>query len=227
MTLQKTSDTGIDRPNLSEGGSKLGYCRVSTGLQNTDLQLDALQAAGCWKIFTDHASGAKEDRPELQKLFAYLRPGDTLVVWRLDRLGRSLLHLIKLVNELDARGVQLESINDRIETSTPGGKLIFHIFAAIAEFERNLIRERTSAGLMAARERGRVGGRPRAVDDTKGNYIRYLYGQGMSKKRIAEEIGVSTKTITRYFKTLEENEFDDEDEFDPALELPPRMQVSK
>ncbi|NLU84935.1 recombinase family protein [Rhodococcus sp. HNM0569] len=220
MTLEKQPETDIARPT---GGAKLGYCRVSTGLQNTDLQLDALTAAGCWRVFTDHASGAKEDRPELQKLFAYLRPGDTLVVWRLDRLGRSLLHLIKLVNELESRGVQLESVNDRIETSTPGGKLIFHIFAAIAEFERNLIRERTAAGLTAARERGRIGGRPRAVDAAKGNYIRYLYGQGMTKKRIAEEIGVSTKTITRYFNTLEENDFDPlDDADDPAVLLPPR-----
>ncbi|MEV0946717.1 recombinase family protein [Rhodococcus sp. NPDC049939] len=212
MTTQNMDKSDIFSPRRDGGGSKLGYCRVSTGMQNTDLQLDALRAAGCWRIWTDHASGAKQNRPELQKLFEHLRPGDTLVVWRLDRLGRSLLHLIKLVGELEARGVQLESINDKIETSTPGGKLIFHIFAAIAEFERNLIRERTEAGLIAARERGRVGGRPRAVDDTKGSYIRYLYGQGMSKKRIAEEIGVSTKTITRYFKSLEENDFDDDDD---------------
>src|SRR5437588_4732371 len=139
---------------------QIGYARISTGEQTLDLQRDALERAGCEKLFTDTASGAKTERPGLSKALEQLRSGDTLVVWRLDRLGRSLRHLIDTLLELDSHGVGFKSLTESIDTTTPGGKLIFHIFGALAEFERDLIRERTNAGMAAARARGRLGGRP-------------------------------------------------------------------
>lgn len=142
----------------------IGYARVSTTEQNLDLQVDALNAAGCKKVYKDMMSGAKADRPGLEDALDYLREGDTLVVWRLDRLGRSLQHLIETVNKLESRNIGFKSLTEQIDTTTPSGKLIFHIFGALAEFERNLIRERTTAGLKAAKARGRLGGRPRAVN---------------------------------------------------------------
>lgn len=138
-----------------------GYARVSTGDQTTDLQQDALEKAGCNRIFTDVASGAKAHRPELDHMLDLLREGDTVVVWKLDRLGRSMQNLVELINDFDARGVQFRSLTESIDTSTPGGTLIFNIFGSLAQFERDLIRERTRAGLEAARARGRTGGRPR------------------------------------------------------------------
>jgi DNA invertase Pin-like site-specific DNA recombinase len=137
----------------------IGYERVSTDDQNLALQHDALQAAGCSKIFSDKISGAKADRPGLKKALDFARAGDTLVVWRLDRLGRSLKDLIALVEELETGKIGFRSLQENIDTTTSGGKLIFHLFGALAEFERNLIRERTQAGLQAARARGRKGGR--------------------------------------------------------------------
>ncbi|MBA2598978.1 MAG: recombinase family protein, partial [Chloroflexia bacterium] len=145
----------------------IGYARVSTGEQTLDLQLDALTKAGCGKVYRETASGAKADRPVLEEVLGYLRNGDTLVVWRLDRLGRSLKHLIEVVAALAARGIGFKSLTEQIDTTTPGGKLIFHVFGALAEFERDLIRERTQAGLAAARARGRLGGRPRKLADAK------------------------------------------------------------
>jgi DNA invertase Pin-like site-specific DNA recombinase len=141
----------------------IGYARVSTHDQTLNLQQDALQKAGCNKIFTDTASGTKAERKGLDEALAYVRPGDTLVVWRLDRLGRSLPHLITTMTGLEERGIGFKSLTENIDTTTSGGKLIFHIFGALAEFERNLIRERTTAGLMAARARGRTGGRPKVL----------------------------------------------------------------
>src|ERR671917_1025350 len=141
---------------------QIGYARVSTEEQTLNLQLDALKAAGCEQIFTDRVSGARAERPGLTNALGHLRDGDTLVVWRLDRLGRSLPHLIETVTALAARGVGFKSLTESIDTTSSGGKLIFHIFGALAEFERDLIRERTHAGLTAARARGKVGGRPRA-----------------------------------------------------------------
>src|SRR5512146_3189384 len=140
----------------------VGYARVSTADQTPALQRDALSAAGCGRLFTDTASGAKAERPGLDEALEFLRPGDTLVVWRLDRLGRSLRHLIETVSLLEQRGIGFRSLQESIDTTTSGGKLVFHVFGALAEFERDLIRERTSAGLLAARARGRKGGRPRA-----------------------------------------------------------------
>jgi len=150
-------------------GHLIGYARVSTHEQTLDLQLDALNGVGCRRIFHDMASGVNTDRPGLDEALAFVRPGDTLVVWRLDRLGRSLGHLIEVVAALEARGIGFRSLEDPIDTSTSGGKLVFQIFGALAEFERNLIRERTLAGLAAARTRGKTGGRrPRAHFKVRG-----------------------------------------------------------
>src|SRR5436305_5092149 len=141
----------------------IGYARVSTQDQTLSLQKDALEKIGCTKIFTDVISGAKAERKGLEEALHYVREGDTLVVWRLDRLGRSLKHLIEVVTDLEKRGIGFKSLTENIDTTTSGGKLIFHIFGALAEFERNLIRERTQAGLQAARARGRFGGRRKAL----------------------------------------------------------------
>lgn len=151
-TVRRLCDIGGMGDNL------IGYARVSTGDQNHDLQHDALTAAGCSRVFTDTASGALDKRPQLDSLPDYLRPGDVLVVWRLDRLGRSVHHLTETVNSLAERGVGFRSLTEGIDTTTPAGKLVFHIFAALAEFEREIIRERTTAGLSATRVRGRKGG---------------------------------------------------------------------
>src|SRR5437763_1565586 len=147
----------------------IGYARVSTQEQTLSLQQDALHQAGCERIFTDTASGAKADRPGLDDAVDHVRSGDTLVVWKLDRLGRSLPHLIETIRQLQERGIGFKSLTEQIDTTTSGGKLIFHVFAALAEFERDVIRERTRAGLTAARARGRRGGRPRvaALNQTK------------------------------------------------------------
>jgi DNA invertase Pin-like site-specific DNA recombinase len=153
----------------------IGYVRVSTHDQTLNLQRDALQQAGCDKIFTDTASGAKNERKGLDAALTYVRKGDTLVVWRLDRLGRSLPHLITTMTSLEERGIGFKSLTENIDTTTSGGKLIFHIFRALAEFERNLIRERTTAGLTAARARGKRGGRPQALTVRQLGIARELY----------------------------------------------------
>jgi DNA invertase Pin-like site-specific DNA recombinase len=148
-------------------GHLLGYARVSTTDQQPRLQVDALKRAGCYRVFTETASGTCADRPTLEQVLDQLRPGDTLVVWKLDRLGRSLRHLVDTITELAERGVGFRSLQEAIDTTTPGGKLVFHVFAALAEFERDLIRERTAAGLAAARARGRHGGRPSVMTTTR------------------------------------------------------------
>src|SRR5438270_10163632 len=153
----------------------IGYARISTQEQTLDLQKDALEKIGCTKIFTDIISGAKAERKGLQEAIEYVREGDTLVVWRLDRLGRSLKHLIETITKLNNRKIGFKSIQENIDTTTSGGKLIFHIFGALAEFERDIIRERTSAGLQAARVRGRLGGRPKALNSKKASIAQALY----------------------------------------------------
>src|SRR3954462_4549889 len=147
----------------------IGYARVSTADQNLDAQLDALDRAGCEKVFTDKVSGSRAERPGLDQALAFVRDrkGDTLVVWKLDRLGRSLKHLIETIGSLSERGIGFKSLQENIDTTTSTGKLVFHVFAALAEFERHLIRERTGAGLAAARARGRKGGRPRCLDEKR------------------------------------------------------------
>lgn len=181
---------------------EIGYARVSTGEQTLDLQLDALTKAGCGKIYQETASGAKADRPVLDEVLSYIRKGDTLVVWRLDRLGRSLEHLIDVVAGLADRGVGFKSLTEQIDTTTPGGKLIFHVFGALAEFERDLIRERTQAGLAAARSRGRVGGRPKKLTDPKQvELARALYAGGQTDvETICRTLGISRATLYRAVK---------------------------
>lgn len=182
----------------------IGYARVSRTEQSTDLQHDALIAAGCTRIFTDEMCGARSDRPGLQQALDYVREGDTLAVWRLDRVGRSVAHLIEVVGELERRGVALQSLTEQIDTSSPSGKLVFHVFSAIAEFERNLIRERVTAGLEAARKRGRIGGRPKVVDAAKARSIRAMRAQGMTTSEILESAQISRATLFRFYKDEEE-----------------------
>lgn len=180
-------------------GSLIGYARVSTSDQSLDLQVDALDRAGCVRVFTDTASGSLAERPELDAALDYLRPGDTLVVWRLDRLGRSLRHLVETVTALQDRGVGFRSVQEAIDTTTSGGRLVFHVFCALAEFERDLIRERTYAGLAAARARGRVGGRKPALTPHKAAVVRRLYhDREHTVAEIATIVGVSRATIYRH-----------------------------
>jgi DNA invertase Pin-like site-specific DNA recombinase len=179
----------------------IGYARVSTAEQTLDLQLDAFKHAGCSKIFTDTASGAKAERKGLEEALSYVRSGDILVVWRLDRLGRSLQHLIETIKELHNRGIGFRSLTEQIDTTTSGGKLIFHIFGALAEFERDLIQERTQAGLQAARARGHIGGRPKAITPRKLAMLHALYAdKGNSIEAICKTLNISRPTFYRYIK---------------------------
>jgi DNA invertase Pin-like site-specific DNA recombinase len=172
-------------------GHLLGYVRVSTTDQHPQLQVDALQRAGCYRVFTETASGARADRPTLAQLLDQLRPGDTLVVWKLDRLGRSLRHLVDTVTGLAEREIGFRTLQEAIDTTTPGGKLVFHVFAALAEFERDLIRERTSAGLAAARARGRHGGRPSVMTAHKLQVAEEMYRSGQfTVAAIAKTLGI-------------------------------------
>jgi DNA invertase Pin-like site-specific DNA recombinase len=177
----------------------IGYARVSTGEQKMDLQLDALDEAGCEKVYTDKLSGATADRPGLEDAIEYARPGDTLVVWRLDRFGRSLKDLVTKVEQLGEKKVGFKSLKENIDTTSSAGKLQFHIFSALAEFERDLNRERTMAGLRAARERGRVGGPPRALSEEDLPQVQALMRQpDVSKRQICERFGISKATLYRY-----------------------------
>ncbi|MGH2884180.1 MAG: recombinase family protein [Solirubrobacteraceae bacterium] len=181
--------------------SLVGYARVSTSDQNPALQHYALDAAGCTRIFTDTASGALDQRPQLSAALDYLRPGDVLVVWRLDRLGRSVRHLTETVNTLAERGIGFRSLTEGIDTTTPAGKLVFHIFASLAEFEREIIRERTNAGLAAARARGRTGGRRPKMTPGKLATAWQLYeGKAHTVAQIAEIVGVSRATLYRHLE---------------------------
>lgn len=177
----------------------VGYARVSTQDQDPALQLDALKAAGCEKLFTEKASGAQRERPQLQAAIDYMREGDTLVIWKLDRLARSLKQLIETVESLAARGIGLRSLTEAIDTTTSGGKLIFHIFGALAEFERGVIRERTRAGLEAARARGRTGGRPPAlsIDDLAAAKA-LLRDPDITVEQVARRLGVVPSTLYRH-----------------------------
>ena len=187
---------------------KIGYARVSTGLQNLNLQEDQLNQYGCEKIFSDHISGSKSKRPGLDKAIEFARAGDTIVVWRLDRLGRNMEDLITLVNELNNRGVSFHSLEENItmDKSSSTGQLLFHLFAAFAEFERNLILERSSAGRIAARDRGRYGGRPEKLNKQDLKLLKTLYDNGTPIKTIAEQWKVSRTTIYRYLNKLNNQE---------------------
>jgi DNA invertase Pin-like site-specific DNA recombinase len=182
----------------------IGYARVSTDDQDLSLQCDALRQAACQKIYEDKLSGVQAARPGLDKLMESLRSGDELVVWRLDRLGRSLKDLIALVEVLEERGVGLVSLHESISTTSSSGKLVFHLFAALAEFERNLIRERTQAGLVAARSRGRKGGRPKALDLAKRQLVVRLYNERrLSVAEICRMLGISKPTLYAYLDEVE------------------------
>jgi DNA invertase Pin-like site-specific DNA recombinase len=183
---------------------QIGYARVSTREQSFNLQVDALRKAGCEKVLQEVVSGAKAERPVLDALLADLRPGDVLVIWKLDRLGRSLRHLVELAGTLMERGVGLRSLNDPIDTTTPQGRLAFNLFASLAEFERDLIRERTQAGLTAARARGRMGGRPRGLPpeaERTACAAETLYReQRLSVREIADELGIAKSTLYAYLR---------------------------
>lgn len=181
----------------NETAMTFGYARVSTTGQDEALQHDALEHARCDRIFTDHASGGTSSRPALDELLGMVRRGDTLVIWRLDRLGRSLRHLLEVVGDLEQRGVALRSLTESIDTSSPAGRLVFHTFGALAEFERDLIRERTRAGLAAARARGRVGGRPTVWTPDKKEQARRMLAEGKSVSVVAEVLAVSRATVYR------------------------------
>jgi len=182
----------------------IGYARVSTADQNPELQIDALEKVGCEKLFTDEGvSGSKTDRPQLNKALEHSRKGDTLVVWKLDRLGRSLSHLLEVIGGLSDRGIQFKSIQETIDTSTPGGKLVFHVFCSLAEFERDLVRERTNAGLAAARARGRVGGRPSSLSSEQVKMGKALASiSDLTVKEICAQLGCSRATYYRQIAPL-------------------------
>ncbi|MUL39487.1 recombinase family protein [Gloeocapsopsis dulcis] len=181
----------------------IGYARVSSLDQNLDLQIDALDKAGCDRLFTDTSSGAKDDRPGLHNALSHLRPGDTLVVWRLDRLGRNLKHLITTVSNLNYRDVYFRSLTENIDTTTSAGKLVFAIFGALAEFEREIIRERTLAGLAAARARGRKGGRRLKYSDKKiAAAMQLAAGSDDPITEVCESLGISRSTYYRRVSSL-------------------------
>jgi DNA invertase Pin-like site-specific DNA recombinase len=183
---------------------KIGYARVSTREQNLDMQVFALEDAGCEKICEEVVSGAKADRPVLNNLIKQLRDGDVVVVWKLDRLGRSLKHLVELVHILMQRNIGLCSLNDPIDTTTPQGRLIFNVFASLAEFERDVIKERTNAGLSAARARGRLGGRPRGISkasEATACTAETLYREGkLSVMQISKKLNISKNTLYKYLR---------------------------
>lgn len=177
----------------------VGYARVSSQDQNLDLQRDALKAAGCERIFEEHVSGAKAQRPQFASAMDFLRPGDTLVVWKLDRLARSMRQLIDTVALLDSRSVGLRSLTESIDTGTANGRFFFHVFGALAEFERSILRERTLAGLEAARQRGRTGGRPRAMSEAAVRKARALLrDETLTIAEVAETLKVSRSTLYKY-----------------------------
>jgi DNA invertase Pin-like site-specific DNA recombinase len=176
----------------------VGYARVSTLDQHLALQLDALAAAGCERTFTDQLGGTVAARPGLAEALAFLRPGDRLVVWKLDRLGRSVKALIDLVATLEGRGVQFASLTDAIDTSTPAGRFFFHVMASLAQMERELLAERTRAGLAAARRQGRVGGRTRKMTQGKLEAARRLLASGRLPRDVAADLGLSVPTLYRW-----------------------------
>lgn len=177
---------------------RIGYARISTTDQTMDLQNDALAKAGCERVFHEVASGARADRPVLAEAMRTLRAGDSLVVYRLDRLARSLSHLLALMEQLDQIGVGFHSVTEAIDTSTAGGRLVFGIFGAVASFERDLIVERTRAGLDAARQRGRIGGRPKVMTAEKKGAAIKLLAAGSTAREVSDALGVSIPTLYRH-----------------------------
>jgi DNA invertase Pin-like site-specific DNA recombinase len=182
---------------------RIGYARVSTEDQNISLQVDALQDSGCDQVFQDHLSGARVDRPGLRDALSHLREGDTLVVWKLDRLGRGVKGLVDLVAVLESRKISFQSLTDQIDTSTPSGRFFFHVMASLAQMERELIIERTRAGLQASRRQGKIGGRKRLMTEQKIAAARKLMLAGTPSKEIATTLGVSVPTIYRWLPAAE------------------------
>lgn len=183
-------------------GHKHGYARVSTQDQNLDLQVQALERAGCARIWQEHASGALRERPQLDQMLESILPGDTVVVWRLDRLGRSMAHLVTTIDNLAARGVGFISLTEGVDTTSASGRLVLGVFAALSEFERELVRERTNAGLAAARERGVTLGRPSVVTPQKLAAARVLIDQGSTVADAAKAVGLSRPTLYRHMKAV-------------------------
>lgn len=181
-------------------GARIGYARVSTSDQSLDAQVDKLQAHGCERIYREHISGTLRERPQLAEALDYLRPGDSLVVAKLDRLGRSLSHLLSVVEDLDARGIALVSLGESIDTSTAAGRLLLHVLGSVAQFERDLITERTHAGLAAARSRGRTGGRPSKITADKLTAARGLISSGHTVAQAAAAVGVGRATLYRHLR---------------------------
>ena len=178
----------------------VGYARVSTTEQNPSLQIDALEQAGCGRVFVETATGAQRDRPQLRAALDFVREKDALVVWKLDRLARSLRQLIETVEALETRGIGFQSLTEKIDTTSSGGRLVFHLFGALAEFERAIIRERTVAGLAAARARGRFGGRPRALSE--GDLVAgraLLANPSITAAEVARRLSISVSTLYNYF----------------------------
>jgi DNA invertase Pin-like site-specific DNA recombinase len=188
-----------------EAALKVGYSRVSTSDQDLSAQTDSLSRAGCDSLFSDTASGKDADRPGLRDCLSYLRPGDQLVVWKLDRLGRSLKDLIALMSELEARQIQFSSLTEGIDTATPGGRFFFHVLGAFAEMERELIRERTRAGLNAARTRGHKGGRPCKLTLAQARAARLIFEEGATVQQLERQFGVKAATLYRYWNQLKRN----------------------
>jgi DNA invertase Pin-like site-specific DNA recombinase len=190
-------------PEASFETMLIGYARVSTQDQNLELQRKALLDAGCEKIFDDKLSGSRSDRPGLTQALEFLRNGDTLVVWKLDRLGRSVKHLVDLVGELREQGIQFRSLTDLIDTATPSGRFFFHVMASLAEMERELTVERTKAGLEVARSLGRFGGRKRRMTDSKIESAKKLLASGVPPRDVARNLGVSVPTLYRWVPASE------------------------
>jgi DNA invertase Pin-like site-specific DNA recombinase len=186
----------------------IGYARVSTTDQTLDPQTDVLKSAGCEKIFTDIASGVKTERPGLNQAIEFCRPNDILVVWKLDRMGRSISHLIKTIRTLEQNRIGFQSLTEKIDTTTAGGRLIFHLFGALAEFERELIKERVQSGLKSARARGRKGGRPPVPEKAKTMIKALMTDNTLSISRICTRIGIGKSTFFKYAKMMKNPESD-------------------
>lgn len=183
----------------------IGYARVSTQDQNLDLQRSALEQAGCERIYEDQVSGSRSERPGLKAMLDFIREGDTLVVWKLDRLGRSVKGLVDLVGEFSTKGINFKSLTDSIDTTTPAGRFFFHIMASLSQMERELTVERTRAGLIAARQQGRVGGRKRKMTDSKLESAKKLLANGVPPREVAENLGISIPTLYRWLPASNDN----------------------
>lgn len=203
IPTRRRAATRKGRGEAVRSGLLIGYARVSTDDQNLTLQLDALKNAGCDRVFSDKRSAAAADRPGLQEVLSHLRSGDALTVWKLDRLGRSVKGLVDLVNQLESRGVHFQSLTEGINTRTAAGRFFFHVMASLAQMERELVVERTRAGLTAARKLGRIGGRKRRMTEGKVRAARKLLGNGTPPREVATSLGVSVPTLYRWLPASE------------------------